>query len=175
MKRLLLVIPAMLLCCLTAKAQETPAWELSGGASYLESNISGSYFGLPGGGGAITENLNSWFGGRAEVNAYHGVEAGTTVSVVTANYGPVFSFRKFNAFTPFANAQFGVIHGSQGYLGISQSAFKFGMVGGGGIDVRINDQLAVRGQANYLLSRFYGLQQNNLTFGVGLVFKLGHK
>jgi len=175
MKRFAWLIPALFLFCLSAKAQETPAWELSGGYSYLESNVSGSYFGLQGGGGAITQNLNSWFGGRAEVNAYHGVESGTTVSVVTANYGPVFSYRKFDRFTPFANAQFGVIHGSQGYLGISQSAFKFGMVGGGGVDFNLNQQLAVRGEADYLLSRFYGLQQNSLTFGVSLVFRLGRK
>jgi len=175
MKRFAWLIPAIFLFCLTAKAQETPAWEVSGGYSYLESNISGSYFGLQGGGGAVTQNMNSWFGGRAEVNAYHGVEAGTTVSVVTANYGPVFSFRKIKMFTPWANAQFGIIHGSTGYLGISQSAYKFGMVGGGGIDVNLGPRLAVRGEADYLLSRFYGMSQNNLTFNVGLVYRIGRK
>lgn len=175
MKRFVWLIPAMFLFCLTAKAQDIPAWEVSGGYSYLDANLNGSSVGLQGGGGSVTENLNSWFGGRAEVNAYHGVESGTTVSAVTANYGPVFSYRRSDAFTPWANVQLGIIHGSQGYLGISQSAFKFGMVAGGGVDVRLNERLAVRVQADYLLSRFFGLRQDNLTFGGGLVIRLGHK
>jgi hypothetical protein len=179
MKRFVWLIPAMFLFCLTAKAQDTPAWEVSGGYSYLYANTNTSAgvpsFHLQGGGGAITQNLNSWFGGRAEVDVYHGVEAGTTVSAVTANYGPVFSYRKFNSITPWASVQLGVIHGSEGFLGISQSAYKFGMVGGGGVDFKISERLAVRAQGDYLLSRFYGLAQNNFTFGGGLVIRLGHK
>jgi hypothetical protein len=40
-------------------------------------------------------------------------------------FGPVFSCRKWERFTSFANAQLGAIHASAGYLGISESSTKF--------------------------------------------------
>jgi hypothetical protein len=166
MKRFVWLVPAIFLFCLTAKAQDTPAWEVAGGYSYLYANLGNSSgsssFGLQGGGGSISENLNNWFGGRAEVNVYHGAEAGTTVSAVTANYGPVFSYRKSDTFTPWASVQLGIIHNSQGYLGTSESSFQFGMVTGGGVDIKVSPH-------------FLGLRQDNLVFGGGLVFRFGHK
>ena len=39
MKRVLWLIPAILLFSLTAKAQDTPQWEISGGYSYLDANL----------------------------------------------------------------------------------------------------------------------------------------
>src|ERR1700683_90284 len=100
MKRVIWVIPALLLFSLTARAQDVPAWELSGGYSYLNANLNGSHFHLNGGNGTATENLNSWFGGRIELNGYQGNEgiavSGQTtvysVSAETLTYGPVFSY-----------------------------------------------------------------------------------
>jgi hypothetical protein len=46
MKRFLWLVPAILFLGLTAQAQETPAWEVSGGYSYLRSNLQGKSFGL---------------------------------------------------------------------------------------------------------------------------------
>jgi opacity protein-like surface antigen len=179
MKRFVWLVPAIFLFCLTAKAQDTPAWEVAGGYSYLYANLGNSSgsssFGLQGGGGSISENLNNWFGGRAEVNVYHGAEAGTTVSAVTANYGPVFSYRKSDTFTPWASVQLGIIHNSQGYLGTSESSFQFGMVTGGGVDIKVSPRVAVRLNADYMYSHFLGLRQDNLVFGGGLVFRFGHK
>ncbi len=175
MKRVIWIIPAIFLLSLTARAQETPAWDISGGFSYLKADLGSSSFNLLGATGSATENLNSWFGGRVEVSAYHGAEAGSTVSAQTVTYGPVFSYRKFKMVTPFANLQLGAIHASQGYLGISQSAIKFAMLGGGGADVRINKMASIRVQADYLMTRFLGLGQNNIQGSVGLVFRFGNK
>jgi len=35
--------------------------------------------------------------------------------------------------------------------------------------------VGVRGQADYLMTRFLGLRQDNLQFSAGVVFYLGHK
>jgi hypothetical protein len=179
MKRFVWLVPAMFLFCLTAKAQDTPAWEVAGGYSYLYANLgntnSTGSFGLQGGGGSITENYNSWFGGRAEVNGYRGTESGTNVSAVTANYGPVFSYRKMDTITPWASVQLGIIQGSAGYVGTSASSFHFGLVTGGGVDVKVSPRVAVRLNADYMMSQFLGLRQDNLTFGGGIVFRFGHK
>ncbi len=183
MKRFIWLIPALLLLCATARAQETPAWELGGNYSYLLANTNGTSFHLHGGGFSITQNLNSWFGGRFQLNAYSGTEAVTAASVTsnlnvsaqTYTYGPVFSYRKFDRVVPYADAQFGMIHASQGYLGISSAAAKFAMNAGGGLDFKVGDKLAIRGQGDYLMSRYLGLRQDNFQFSVGIVYRLGKK
>ncbi len=141
----------------------------------MEADIHGANFHMNGANGSATENVNNWFGGRFEVAAYHGTEAGASVSAQTVTYGPVFSYRHFRTFTPYAHLQLGIIHASQGYLGISQSALKFAMVGGGGVDVRLSKMVAVRLQADYMLSRFLTLNQNNIQGTVGLVLRFGNK
>ena len=182
MKRVLWLIPAVLLFAITAHSQERPAsWEFSGEYSYLDANLNGSKFHMNGAGGTITENLNSWFGGRIEANIYQGNEnvtaSGVTtkysVNAETLTYGPVFSYRKFSRITPFANVQLGVIHGSTNYLGISQSAFKFAAAPGGGVDFALNRRTAIRVSGEYLLTRFLRLTQENVTASVGVILRFG--
>jgi outer membrane protein with beta-barrel domain len=175
MKRLIWLLPVVLFCCASAQAQDTPSWELSGGYSNLWVHFGGTSFNLNGGNATATENVNSWFGGRLEFNGYRGAEAGLNVSAYTITYGPVFTYRRMGRVVPFAHVQLGAIHGTQGYLGISQDAFKFDATGGGGVDLSINRQLAVRVQADYMLTRFLGLNQNNLQTSVGLVYRFNYK
>jgi hypothetical protein len=177
MKRVAWLIPAVLivLSCTTARAQETPSWELSGGYSYFRANLNGPSLQMNGGAAALTENLNSWFGGRIEVNVYHGKSSSTNLSAYTATYGPVFAYRRYGKITPFAHVQLGAVHASQGYLGISQSAFKFAMSSGGGMDLKINQRAAVRVQADYVMTRFLGLRQDNVQGSVALVIRFGKK
>ena len=175
MKRFIWLLPVVLFCCMSAQAQETPAWELSGGYSNLWAHFNGSSFRLNGGNVTLAENVNSWFGGRFEFNGYQGPEAGLNVSAYTMTYGPVFSYRRRNRVVPFAHVQVGAIHGSQGYLGISQHAYKFALASGGGVDLGINRRFAVRVQADYLMTQFLGLRQDNLQTSVGLVYRFGYK
>lgn len=177
MKRIFWIVPAILLLSISARAQEsvTPAWELSGGYSYLKANLGSSSFHLNGGEASATQNLNHWLGGIFEVSAFHGTEAGQTVSAQTFSYGPVFSYRRIRTVTPFAKVQLGAVHASAGYLGISANAIKFAMIGGGGVDVRVNKIASVRLQGDYLMTRFLGLNQNNIQGTVALVFRFGKK
>jgi hypothetical protein len=177
MKRFVWLIPAFLIIlpCATVQAQETPAWEVSGGYSYLKANLGGTSFHLNGGATSLTENLNDWFGGRVELNFYQGSSSGINISAQTLTYGPVFTYRRFERFTPFAHVQVGAIHGSQGYLGISQAAWKLDVTGGGGADVNINQRAAIRLQADYVMTRFLALRQDNVQGSVALVIRLGKK
>jgi opacity protein-like surface antigen len=178
MKRVIWLIPAILcfvFCATAARAQEVPAWEVSGGYSYLRVNVKSPSYGLNGGYGSLTENLNSWFGGRIEVGAFTGTESGRSVSAQTITYGPVFSTHRYQKITPFAEIQIGVVHGSRGYLGISQDAFRFALAPAVGVDLKVNDRVAVRVQGDYLMTRFLGLRQDNLVGSVGLVVRLGRK
>jgi len=176
MKRLVWLLPAVLMFCAAAQAQETPRIEVAGGFTYLDANLNGSpKFHLLGGNGSATENVNDWFGGRLEVNVFSGTTGGTNVTAQTITYGPVFAYRKFERFTPYAHVQFGVIHASTGFLGISNSASRFAMNGGGGVDVNVNRLTAVRFQADYLMSRFLSLRQDNLLLSTSLVIRFGHR
>lgn len=177
MKRVIWLVPAILLFCVTAQAQETPAWEIFGGYSYLRANFSGpgSSFNLNGGAASITENVNSWFGARFEFSAFGGTVSGTNVTAQTFTFGPVFSYRKFDRLTPYGHMQLGAIHASRGYLGISTSDTKFAMASGGGLDFKIKDRAAVRFQADYLMTRFLNLRQDNLQLSIGLVIYFGRK
>ncbi len=172
MKRFIWLFPAVMsIFAITARAQEVPKIEISGGYSYLYADLNGSRFHLNGGGGSLTENVNSWFGGRVEVNAFHGNEGSTVVSTQALTYGPVFTYRKFSRFTPFAHVQIGAQHGSVGYLGISASAYKFALGPGAGFDLILNRKTALRFDGEYIATRFLGLTQENANVSVGMVFR----
>ena len=113
MKRVIWLVPVVLFFCAGARAQDTPAWEIGGGYSYLRANLGGpgGSFDLNGGHATVTENLNHWFGGRIEFNAFTGNVKGINASAQTITYGPVFSYRKYERFTPYAHAQFGPFMG----------------------------------------------------------------
>jgi len=148
----------------------------------MDANLGGSHFHMNGGGGTATENVNSWFGGRLEVNTLQGNEGITvsdqttvySVNAQTITYGPVFYYRKFSRITPFAHMQLGVVHGSTEYLGISQGAFKFAAAPGVGVDFAVNRRTAIRLDGEYLLTRFLGLTQENANISASLVFHFGH-
>lgn len=91
MKRVMWIVLAVLFFCITARAQETPAWEINGGYSYMRANLNGpgSSFHMNGGIASVTENLNDWFGGRLEISAFGGTTGGTSVTAQTFTYGPV--------------------------------------------------------------------------------------
>jgi opacity protein-like surface antigen len=185
MKRVLWIIPAILLLSISARAQAsvTPAWEFSGGYSYLEANLNGSHFHMNGGNGTMTENYNSWFGGRIEANVFQGNEAQTvsgattlySVNMETITYGPVFSYRKFSRITPYGGVQFGAVHGSAELEGISQSAWKFAMAPAVGLDFAVNRRVAIRVSGEYLLTRFLSLTQEHANISAGLVLRFGHR
>jgi hypothetical protein len=175
MKRVLWMIPLIILFSSIVHAQEIPAWELSGGYSYLRSNLNGTSFGINGGIGTLTENVNNWFGGRFEVAAYSGSESDKRVSAETITYGPVFSYRRHNKLTPFGQIELGLIHASAGYLGISAPATKFAASSGGGADFKLNERAAIRVQADYLITRFLSLTQDNVRVSAALVIRLGAK
>ena len=176
MKRIFWILPAVLFLCAGARAQEASAWEVGGGYTHVEANLSPSYlsrFSMNGGWLSVQENLNSWFGGRIEFNGFGGTEGGVNVDAQTYTFGPVFSYRKFERLTPYAHVQLGAIHAPAGYLGISARAAKFALATGGGVDVAINRHAAIRFQGDYFMTRFLSLRQNNLQVSTGLVIRFG--
>jgi opacity protein-like surface antigen len=147
-----------------------PRGEFFGGYSYFHAGDGGGNF--SGVNGSIAENLRPWFGGALEVSSHW--NSGTNVS--TFMYGPVFSYRKDPRITPFVHFLVGGVRGSVGYLDISHSKTTFGVAPGGGVDVQVTRNLAVRVvDVDYVLSRFSGTQQSNFRVSAGLVYRFGFR
>jgi opacity protein-like surface antigen len=145
-----------------------PRGELFGGYSYW--GTGGANFG--GVDTSITENVRPWFGGALEVSSHW--NGGANVS--TFMYGPVFAYRKDPRVTPFLHILAGAVRGSVGYLDISQSKTTFGVAPGGGVDVKVTRNLALRVvQVDYVLSRFSDTHQNNFRVSAGVVYRFSFR
>ena len=65
---------------------------------------------------------------------------------------------------------------SRGYIGISQPAWDFAAAFGGALDVKVHDKIAVRViQAEYVVTPYLGLRQDNMRLSAGIVLQLWPK
>lgn len=97
--------------------------------------------------------------------------------------GPKFTFRNSSSVTPFAHALVGFdnakldIRASALGTSVNQeydSHTGFGLTLGGGLDLNVHDNVAIRlVQADYYMSRHYEETQNNFVFSFGVVFGFG--
>jgi len=179
MRKIVQVIALVLFLSLPAMAQKAPTWDVYGGYSYMRADFGGVDQPLQGWDFAVGQNVNSWFGGVLDFTGHYAHPGGVNVNVHTFAAGPRFSYRKVKNVVPFAQVLLGGVRGSRGYLGatgLSQTKIDFGFSAGGGLDLKFNKHVAVRIiQADYLVTPFLGLRQDNLRASAGLVFYLGGK
>jgi len=174
MRKVFPYLAPLLLLPLCGRAQETPQVEVFGGYSHLFANENGPSFNLNGLDLSVTENINHWVGGALDFSSYYGPEAGYQVNTQTLMYGPVFSYLGMPHLTVFGEGLVGGVRGSAEYLNISKSIEHVAVAAGGGIDVNVTPRLDVRLlQADYLLTRFGGVRQDNIRVSAGIVIRLG--
>jgi len=175
MQKVSLYLVLVLFFSIAAAAQETPKIEVFGGYSFLDADLSNSSFNMNGFHVSAAENLNKWVGGMADFSTHYATIGGRNINTQAIMYGPRVSYRKIRAITPSAHALFGAVRGSQGYLGISQADTHFAMGFGGELDVKVSKYVAYRVvQADYLVTRFLNLRQDNIRVSTGLVFQFPH-
>ncbi|MBD0372942.1 MAG: outer membrane beta-barrel protein [Pyrinomonadaceae bacterium] len=180
MRRLIVVSALVVLFYLpAARAQEveTPKAELFGGYSYGGSGTHGWNVSVAG-------NVNSWFGLVADFNGFRTrlreQDSDEKIRSYSYLFGPQFSLRRSRAVRPFVHALFGgartrntVTEAGQNFVFTDTT---FAMALGGGLDVRVNDAVAIRViQANYLRTGFFGETQNKGRISAGLVIRFGKK
>ena len=180
MRRLLCLVGVVLVFALSAAAQNAPKAEVAFGYSYVRANAGGEGFNLHGGSGQIAGNVNDWFGIVADFGGHRlsqtigGVDV--TGTLFTYAFGPRISYRKHERVTPFVQALFGGARLRVEALGTSESENAFAMALGGGFDVKVRQNVAIRlVQAEYVLTRFGGESQNNARISAGIVFRWGGK
>ena len=201
MRKLVWLCGLFLALAIPAMAQdELPKFDVFGGYSYVHFSISPG----AGGGGNITSNLNggsgaaafypnNWLGLVADFGGYkfstlHQGSTNPSVSGTAISYlfGPRVRFGH-GGVTPFAQVLFGGAHnggittGSATFCApgappctVTKSDNAFAMTAGGGADFKIARHFALRGQAEWLLTRFKqggGTTgtQNNARISVGIV------
>ncbi len=175
--------------------ETTPKAEAFLGYSYLRANPGSPIGGinLNGGSGSIAFNANNWFGIVGDFGGYklsHLTVAGSpSVSadgtLFSYLFGPRLSYRRHDRVTPFVQALFGGAHQGDVTAGgarVAGSQNAFAMTAGGGLDLKVRRNVAIRLiQAEYLLTRFKdpasttGARgtQNNARVSTGIVFRLG--
>jgi opacity protein-like surface antigen len=164
---------------------------LFGGYSYFR-NEGGR--GLHGWNGSITANHNKWFGLVVDVSGHYDSQSfrfndtrgnlslfDAKTSKHSILVGPRLSYRNKSRAVPFAHILFGVtrVHEeSTNFSTFFTSIFKrnengFAGAAGGGLDVGLSKNLALRViQADYFLTHVNGTQ-HNARASVGLVFRFG--
>ena len=161
---------------LPVMAQETPKAEVFGGYSWAGGNFHGWN-------SSVTGNLTSKFGVTADFSGHYGNEqAGPILVKQNAHsflFGPRYAFRG-KRFTPFVYALFGATRFQESATisgqRLSASDTGFSSAVGGGLDVRVNDRVAVRAfQIDYFRPNFFGEAHNRGRLAFGVVFHLGKK
>jgi outer membrane protein OmpA-like peptidoglycan-associated protein len=160
---------------------------------------------LHGGSTSVAYNFNRYVGLVADFGGYDNSRVtlftpsgGRTVdsngSAYTYAFGPRFSYRRYERFTPFVQALFGAVHASSvtvsGCTGDPSctplgSENVFATMLGAGFDIKITHHIALRlFEGDFLLTHFkdsssIGGQvegwQKNVRFSTGIVFRFGGK
>ena len=176
MRNTLRAVCLVLLAGLPAIAQNTPKVEIFGGYSWAGGNFHGWN-------GSVTGNISKSFGLVADSSGHYGSEQDGPILVSedahSFHFGPRFSHRG-KRLTPFAYALFGVtrFHQSATISGqrLSEADTGFSSVLGGGLDVKINDRVAIRAfQLDYFRPNFFGEAHNRGRLAFGVVLRFGRK
>lgn len=163
------------------RTQNYPTAEVSGGFSYLRVEGGDNLYGWD---ASVAGNLNRWIGLVGEFSGHYGSSNGDFVSsssnVHTFLFGPRFSYREDKRLTPFVHVLPGfaregfsfTVNTPSGNISTSGSTTGFAMAIGGGLDVRLSEDLAFRMiQVDYLLTHFDSATQNNARITTGLVYR----
>ena len=173
--------PLYLLClvCLMfvpAKAQDAPKVEVFGGYSWAGGNFDGWN-------GSVTGNVTKGLGITADFSGQYGSEdVGPLVVDQDAHsflFGPRYAFRG-KRFTPFIYGLVGAtrFHQSAIIAGqrLHESDTGFSSAVGGGLDIKVNERVAVRAfQIDYFRPNFFNESHNRGRLAFGVVLNFGKK
>jgi len=148
---------------LAAFAQEggnTPKAEIFGGYQYtrFDGGVNANGWNT-----SIAGNLNNWFGIAGDFSGAYKSQSGVSFHNYTYTFGPVFSYRHNEKFTPFAHFLIGGASASASVSGVgSGSSSGLAMMFGGGLDVNASRRFALRAvQFDWLGLHSNGVSDNN--------------
>jgi len=149
-----------------AAESDHPKAEFFGGYQYtrLEGGVNANGFDL-----GVTGNLNNYFGITADFGSSYTTQSGVSFHNYTYTFGPQLSLRAHKAYTPFVHALIGGDRASASGFG---SANGMAVLAGGGVDININQYMAFRGAADWMMLHSNGsTSSKNFRMPIGIVFK----
>ena len=154
---------------MAAESGSFPKAEVFGGYQYtrLEGgfNTNGFNFGATG-------NFNSTFGITADFGSSFTTQSGVSFHNYTYTFGPQLALRANKGFTPFVHALVGGDHATASFAGASGSGNGMALLAGGGVDININQYMAVRGSGDWMMLHSNGsTSSKNFRMPIGIVFK----
>jgi hypothetical protein len=154
-----------------ARAQIPTKGNVFFGYSYDRTSIaSNDTSNLNGWDATLEGKLLPWIGLVVDVDGHYGSHnyngVNTDIAAHNALFGPRFSVQ-IQRFRPFGEFLAGVGHVSRSN-GISDSDTSFVNGVGGGLDYRIFGPLTVRGELDWINTRFFGEGQNGVRFSTGI-------
>ncbi len=175
MRKVFMFLAALFLAAAPAKAQsDYPSSEIFGGYAYMSSDTGFDRENMHGWGVSFAGNVSEKWGFVAEFSGLYGetqfIATDLDHNVTTFMFGPRYSGRS-GAATGFAH----VLVGGARIRIENTSATKLALAVGGGVDVNVSDNIAIRAvQADYLPIRsFFDGWTHNLRLQTGVVIKLG--
>jgi opacity protein-like surface antigen len=159
--------------------ENIPRLETYFGYSFMNAGTSGlsSRQNVSGLEASVAVHVNRWLAGEGSLSAYY-----KTLQII--NVG-TFGFHDFmmmggprvNFHKAFFHALVGMDHlaGSTNFYAVNGTTTDNALAAavGGGVQWNVTRQFALRTSADYVMSRFGGLSQNNIRVTLGLVFQLG--
>jgi hypothetical protein len=170
-----LVATLVLYVSAPALAQETPAFEISGGYSLVrDQDAEENFHGWIASGAG---NLNRWLAIAGEVGGNY-----KTIQVLGADIdlrmhsffaGPRFSWRQVENITPSAQLLVGAVHGSGAVLGATKSNLEFALQPGGAVDFWLRKNFGIRVGGNYRRIFAEGEGTNQFQYHIGVALSAG--
>jgi len=113
----------------------------------------------------------------ADASGHYGSSEGVDRDQLTLMGGPRFSFLRGDKSSPFVHALFGLLREKAGItvldIAISENENRFGMLFGGGLDVKMSGPWALRLEGDYERSSKNGNSQSGFRACVGAVYRFG--
>jgi hypothetical protein len=187
MQKIIVLLVLILSVSFVTNAQSNSKVDIFGGYSYVRASNNG-FSPINGNGGVVsaTYNLTNWIGVVGEFGISHfsntrkGGVSGSGVAANTETYvfGPKLSLFRGHKIAPFVQVLAGGIRADNtfGYSPpFSGSETRLAILGGGGLDWKVNEHLAVRlAQVDYLYTHLQtdsNNHQNNFRYLTGVVFR----
>ena len=169
----------VVLVCLTflpVAAQDTPKAEVFGGYTWSGGNFHGWN-------SSVTGNVTRGFGITADFSGHYGNEFAGPIRIDQRAhsflFGPRYAFRG-KRFTPFVYGLLGATHFRESATiagqKLSASDTGFSTAIGAGMDIRVNDRVAVRAfQIDYFRPTFFNEAHHRGRLAFGVVLSFGKK
>jgi hypothetical protein len=112
-------------------------------------------------------------GVTADFSGAYKTISGASAKLHTYTFGPVFTARGSEVFTPFAHVLVGGFHAGAAASGVSAGTNGLAVMAGGGVDVKVGPHLAVRpAQFDWMLLRAEGVtEKKNIRYSAGVVLR----